>query len=77
MLTIICSRCKRKLWKYQKIGPGEVLRCHKKRIIQTYGCYFDDQAAWCRCGQRIGIDKGPYYKMIKKAFTYTGTKDNK
>src|SRR6056297_1442079 len=77
MLTIYCSRCKNKLWKYKKIGPGQVLRCHKKRIIQIYSCYFEDQGAWCKCGQRIAIDKGSFYKMIKKSFTCTGTKDKK
>ncbi len=77
MLTIYCSRCKRKLWKYKKIGSGQVLRCHKKRIVKIYKCHFDEQAVWCQCGQRIGIDKGSFYKMIGKAFTYTGTKDTK
>jgi len=28
----------------------------------------------CSCGNKIGIDKGTFYKMISKAFTYSGTK---
>ena len=32
MLTIRCATCKTKLWKYDKIGHGEVLRCHKVSI---------------------------------------------
>ena len=77
MLTIHCSGCKRKLYKYRKVGSGQVLRCHKKRINQVYNCEFCAEAIWCKCGQRIGIDKGLFYKMISNAFTYTGTKDTK
>lgn len=36
MLTIRCAKCKSKLWKYDKIGQGEVLRCHKARITKWY-----------------------------------------
>lgn len=28
----------------------------------------------CLCGKDIGIDKGSFYKMDAKAFTYSGTK---
>jgi len=77
MLTILCSECKSKLFKYKKVGQGKILRCHKKRISRIYDCDFDDQGICCKCGQRIGIDKGSYYKMNPRAFTYTGTKDRK
>jgi hypothetical protein len=30
----------------------------------------------CLCGKDIGIDKGSHFKMIGKAFTYSGTKRN-
>jgi hypothetical protein len=36
MLALKCAACKKKLWRYDKIGPGEVLRCHKDRIIRMY-----------------------------------------
>jgi hypothetical protein len=29
-----------------------------------------------KCGRNIGIDKGTFYKMIDRAFTYSGTKRN-
>lgn len=77
MLTIKCSGCKRKLWKYRKVGPGEVLRCHKSRITRKFEYENKEGRACCPCGQVIGIDKGSYYKMIAKAFTYSGEKDNK
>jgi len=75
MLILRCSACKRKLWRYDKIGPGEVLRCHKDRIKKTFSSVVgDDGRIYCTCGKAIGIDKGSFYKMIAKAFTYRGTK---
>lgn len=76
MLTIKCAACKRKLWKYEKIGQGEVLRCYKDRITRHYAARQEEGAIYCPCGKRIGIDEGDYIKMIGNAFTYTGTKQN-
>jgi len=73
VLVIKCAACKKKLWKYDKIGPGEVLRCHKDRITRMYEANQEDDRIKCTCGKDIGIDKGSYVKMIGKAFTYTGT----
>ena len=77
MLTIKCAACKQKLWKYDKIGPGEVLRCHKDRITKSYVSIERNNKILCQCGKNIGIDKGRHIKMISKAFTYTGTKRNR
>jgi len=80
MLTIRCAGCKRKLWKYDKIGHGEVLRCHKARITKVYDIELIDsegEKLVCHCGKEIGIDKGSNYKMVKKAFTYSGEKRSK
>lgn len=74
MLTLRCAACKGKLWRYDKIGPGEVLRCHKERIGKMYLTEEHDGRIFCICGKDIGIDRGSYYKMIAKAFTYKGTK---
>jgi hypothetical protein len=76
VLVIRCAACKRKLWKYDKIGQGEVLRCHKDRITRMYAAKEEENGIKCLCGKDIGIDKGSYIKMIRKAFTYTGTKRN-
>jgi len=76
MLTIKCAACKKKLWKYDKIGPGEVLRCHKDRVTKWYVSIEKNAKIKCLCGKNIGINKGRYIKMISKAFTYTGTKRN-
>lgn len=75
MLTVKCSKCRKKLWKYYKIGPGEVLRCHKERIQKVWTMVERDGKVWCTCGNPVGIDKGSFIKMNKNAFTYAGTKD--
>ncbi|HCO12271.1 MAG TPA: hypothetical protein DIT19_03485 [Desulfonauticus sp.] len=75
MLVVRCSGCKKKLFKYYKIGPGEVLRCHKARIKKVYGFVQREGKIYCSCGQVIGLDKGTFYKMVAKGFTYSGTKD--
>jgi len=77
VLVIKCGACKKKLWKYDKVGQGEVLRCHKDRIIKIYVSIVEESKIKCLCGKDIGIDKGTYIKMIAKAFTYSGTKRNK
>lgn len=77
MLLIRCAACKAKLWKYNKIGQGEVLRCHKARISQMYDVVTQAHKILCPCGKEIGIDKGSFYKMIAKAFTCKGKKVNK
>ena len=74
MLVIKCAACRSKLWKYDKIGKGEVLRCHKDRITKRYQVKQEEDRIKCLCGRDIGIDKGNHIKMIGKAFTYSGTK---
>jgi len=74
MLIIRCAACKAKLWRYDKIGPGEVLRCHKNRMTKIFQWQQEGDNIACQCGNRIGIDKGTCIKMIKKAFVYSGTK---
>ncbi|MEZ4707883.1 MAG: hypothetical protein R3A44_11785 [Caldilineaceae bacterium] len=76
MLTIKCAACKRKLWKYEKIGQGKVLRCYKERIGRFYDARIGDGLAVCACGKKIGVDEGDHIKMIASAFTYSGTKRN-
>lgn len=77
MLTVKCAACKTKLWKYDKIGQGELLRCHKSRMEKIYVMERAGDKVLCSCGKPIGIDKGRFIKMIARAFTHTGTKRNK
>ena len=77
MLVLRCAACGRKLWRYDKIGPGEVLRCHKDRIVRIFRIREEDGKVFCPCGRVVGIDKGSHYKMIARGFTYRGTKRNR
>jgi hypothetical protein len=78
MLTIKCAQCKTKLFKYQKLGKGHVLRCHKSRIARKYNFSLDGDRLVCpKCGETVGLDKGGYFGMNKGSFTYTGTKVSK
>ena len=77
MLTIRCSACKKKLWKYEKFGHGQVLRCHKKRITTIFSMQYQKGKVVCECSKVIGIDKGSFIKMVEKSFIHTGRKSNK
>ena len=76
MLVIKCAICHQKFWNYDKIGKGEVLRCHKDRITNVYSeVDFDGHKIHCpNCNLPLGIDRGSFYKMDPKAFKYKGTK---
>ncbi|MFH1914738.1 MAG: hypothetical protein ABIK45_10745 [Pseudomonadota bacterium] len=74
MLVLKCAACRRKLWRYRKIGPGEVHRCHKDRIDRIWNMDEREGKVYCPCGRAVGIDRGGHYVMDKKAFTYSGTK---
>jgi hypothetical protein len=76
MLTIRCSTCRRKLFKYLKIGSGRVLHCWKHRISEDFTIH-DGKEIKCVCGNVIGIDEGKWIKMCQRAFTYTGSKMKK
>ena len=76
MLVVKCAACKKKLWRYDKIGPGDLLRCHKARIDKMYGSIFDGDKIYCRCGRDVGIDKRSFYQMIKGAVTSSGSSRN-
>ena len=78
MLIIRCSKCKEKIWRYDKIGQGEVLRCHKARIDRVFNepLIFEHKILCPNCKTPLGIDKGSFYKMDPNAFMYKGTKRN-
>ncbi|MDL1956668.1 MAG: hypothetical protein LWW95_06445 [Candidatus Desulfofervidus auxilii] len=72
MLIVKCAKCKRKIFKYLKIGKGRLLRCWKERIIKNYSVQ-EGIKVKCQCGNVIGIDKGRWIKMKQNAFIYSGT----
>jgi hypothetical protein len=76
MLTIKCAKCKSKVFRYQKLGKGRVLRCYKGRIKNDYSVR-DGSKVLCKCGNLIGIDEQKWVKMRRASFFHTGTKSNR
>ena len=74
MLTIKCSACKSKIFKYKKIGRGRVLNCYKERVMRDYSKHEGDKIKCKRCGKVIGIDRGNMIRMKQSAFTISGFK---
>ncbi|MCK5682848.1 hypothetical protein KAJ27_01945 [bacterium] len=74
MLKIRCSKCKTKLFKYLKIGKGNVLICWYDRMEKDITIRHEGFAS-CPCGNIIGELGSKGIKMIKSSFVYSGTKD--
>ena len=76
MLLIRCAACREKLWKYEKRGPGEVLRCHRSRMTRINELRESGGKVFCPCGKVIGRDRGSFIAMKAGAFVYSGTKSS-
>ncbi|XMB65909.1 hypothetical protein RI065_06270 [Mycoplasmatota bacterium zrk1] len=70
MLIIRCAKCKSKIMKYNKVGHGSIIKCYFNRIEKKFVSTESDLR--CTCGNKIGIKKDRYYKMIGKSFIYSG-----
>jgi len=71
MITILCNQCRKKVFKYRKIGEGRVLKCYKSRISKDYS-QIKEGNVYCKNGHFIGHDEGRYIKMKQAAFSYSG-----
>ncbi|TET21494.1 MAG: hypothetical protein E3J78_03975 [Candidatus Cloacimonadota bacterium] len=76
MFTIKCSKCKKKLFKYVKVGKGRLWHCWKERIVEDFTIRKGDRVM-CLCGNEIGVNKGRYIKLRRHSFTYKGSIDTK
>ncbi len=65
---IKCNECGRHLLKYIKYGDGNLVNCHKKRIIEDH-TEKDGKDVKCPCGNVIGIDRSTRIKMKKHSYT--------
>jgi len=74
MLTIKCSGCKTKIFKYKKIGKGKVLYCYKDRIKEDFSSKDGKEYKCKKCSKVIGLDQGARIKMKQNAFTTSGFK---
>jgi DNA-directed RNA polymerase subunit RPC12/RpoP len=76
MITIKCNKCKSKIFKYNKIGKGRILKIHYSRIHKDFSLKKDDKIMCISCNNLIGIDMGSYIKIKADSFTYCGHKLN-
>jgi hypothetical protein len=73
MLIIKCLRCKRKIFRYIKIGKGKLWRCWKDRIIEDFSIH-DEKNIKFICGNQIGLDEEKWIKLKQHSFYTSGTK---
>jgi len=71
MIIVKCAKCKRKVFRYLKIGRGKLWHCWKNRIIEDNSIRDGDEIK-CQCGNLVGIDDGKWIKMKPHSFTYSG-----
>ncbi|KPL14340.1 hypothetical protein AMJ74_03600 [candidate division WOR_3 bacterium SM1_77] len=74
MLTIKCVKCKRKIFRYLKLGKGRVLHCWKSRIDKDYSIH-EGNKVFCKCGNLIGVEGQKWIKLRQASFFHTGTKE--
>jgi hypothetical protein len=73
MIIIKCAKCRAKVFKYLKVGEGQILHCWKERVVEDNSVR-DGSTVKCQCGNLIGLDEGRWIKMKQRSFTYSGTR---
>ena len=56
MITVKCATCGQKIFKYIKIGKGELLHCWPDRIVEDYALHDGRKVKCSKCGNIIGVD---------------------
>ncbi len=55
-LDVKCSRCGKKIFRYLKIGEGELRHCWKNRIVRDHSIR-DGKRVFCSCGNLVGVEE--------------------
>ena len=63
VMTIRCKKCNQKVFKYLKIGKGNLLKAYKSKIQSKYFLIENDYMV-CKCGHKLAIDLDSHFKMI-------------
>ncbi|KAF5410833.1 MAG: hypothetical protein C5S47_05640 [Candidatus Methanogasteraceae archaeon] len=71
MILIKCAKCKRKIFRYQKIGKGRLWHCWNDRIVRDYSVRDGDYVK-CQCGNLIGVAEEKWVKMVQHSFMHSG-----
>ena len=72
MITVKCIKCKRIIFKYQKIGKGNLWHCWKNRI-KSDNSIRKGKEVYCICENLIGIEEEKWIKMKQHSFEISGT----
>jgi hypothetical protein len=72
MITVRCIKCKRIIYKYKKIGKGNLWHCWKNRIKQDNSVHCGNEIR-CVFGNLIGIEEEKWIKMKQHFFEISGT----
>jgi hypothetical protein len=62
MIVIKCAKCKRKIFRYLKVGKGKLWHCWKDKITEDNSVRDRDEIK-CHCGNLVGIDEGKWIKI--------------
>ncbi len=72
-MILKCAKCKRKVFKYVKIGKGKLWHCWKDRIIEDLSVH-EGKDIKCNCGNLIGVDENKWIKLKQNSNQKSGTK---
>ncbi len=61
-LDICCNKCGKLIFKYVKYGDGNLVKCHKDRILED-DSEKDGREVKCTCGNVVGKDRSHIIKM--------------
>ncbi len=65
---IKCTECGRLLFKYVKYGDGNLVNCHKERILEDHSVV-EGKEVRCECGNVVGINRSHRIKMKQHAIS--------
>ncbi|MFW6141236.1 MAG: hypothetical protein ACOC53_01595 [Candidatus Saliniplasma sp.] len=65
--NIRCSECRKLIFNYVKYGDGNLINCHKNRILDDNSVK-EGKDVRCDCGKLVGIDIGDRFKMKPRSF---------
>jgi hypothetical protein len=63
IMVIRCPGCRKRIFRYLKVGKGRLIRCLKERIREDHSIRNGPEVL-CVCGRRIGRDEGDSIKIL-------------
>lgn len=64
-MTLKCKGCKKKLFKYKKIGKGKLIKMYKTKI-RADNAIHKNGYVYCSCGKSFGRETKNYIKVYGK-----------